>query len=207
MGREQRGGGARRRPSLAATRGKLASENLLLRTAMKRAARSRRQRRTTSEAAINVAIVACPVPTSPGRPDGDSSPSIASTGQNSRQSTTAGNPATSSGCGKGAWVCLAVQRPLRDCTRSQRGRQGREGHAQMACRAAYEIGRAGVVQGVDAQAARGEPQDIAGAAVFVASPLAAFITGVVLPVDAISSPDPSLERGLFIVSRPSTCSG
>ena len=29
----------------------------------------------------------------------------------------------------------------------------------------------------------GEPQDIAGAAVFLASPLAAFITGVVLPVD------------------------
>ncbi len=29
----------------------------------------------------------------------------------------------------------------------------------------------------------GEPQDITGAAVFLASPLAAFITGVVLPVD------------------------
>jgi NAD(P)-dependent dehydrogenase (short-subunit alcohol dehydrogenase family) len=29
----------------------------------------------------------------------------------------------------------------------------------------------------------GEPQDVAGAAVFLASPLAAFITGVVLPVD------------------------
>jgi NAD(P)-dependent dehydrogenase (short-subunit alcohol dehydrogenase family) len=29
----------------------------------------------------------------------------------------------------------------------------------------------------------GEPEDIAGAAVFLASPLAAFITGVVLPVD------------------------
>jgi NAD(P)-dependent dehydrogenase (short-subunit alcohol dehydrogenase family) len=29
----------------------------------------------------------------------------------------------------------------------------------------------------------GEPQDIAGAAVFLASPLAAFITGVILPVD------------------------
>jgi NAD(P)-dependent dehydrogenase (short-subunit alcohol dehydrogenase family) len=29
----------------------------------------------------------------------------------------------------------------------------------------------------------GEPEDVAGAAIFLASPAAAFITGVVLPVD------------------------